>query len=155
MDEHHELGQIHRVSRTLNETAMRFRVLLLLAVVVLASACPRAGFLPAREVGPGEAARLAVGHSAAIRGTGVRLRLDAISDSRCPADVRCISAGDATAVLTFTGAAAVRTDTVHLLREPRATSYGGYRIELMDIQPAPRSAQDSGPKEATIAIAPA
>jgi hypothetical protein len=125
-----------------------------LAVVALASACPRAGFLPAREVGPGEAATLAVGHSAAIRGTGVRFRLDAISDSRCPSDVRCVSAGDATAVLTFTGAGAGRTDTLHLIREPRVTSYGGYRIELLDIQPPPRSGQDSQPREATIAVAP-
>jgi hypothetical protein len=133
---------------------MRFRPLLLLPVALATSGCPRAGFLPAREVGPGEAATLAIGHSAAIRGTSLRFRLDGISDSRCPADVRCIAAGEASAVLTFSGAGPNRTDTLRLTRVPHPISYGGYGIELLDVQPLPRSQDDTSPKMATVAVTP-
>jgi hypothetical protein len=151
MDERGELGQILQVRRTLSGVPMRFHPLLL-SVILVVTACPRAGFLPARDIGPGEAATLAVGHSAVIRGTDVRFRVDGISDSRCPADVRCVWAGDAIAVLTLTGAGASRTDTLHLTRAPRTATYGGHVLELMDIQPVPRTPQDGTPRMATVAV---
>jgi hypothetical protein len=131
---------------------MRSRPPLPVALLLVVASCHRAGFLPAREVGPGDAAQLAVGHSAAIRETGVRFRVDDISDSRCPVDVRCISAGDVVVVVSFTGSGAGRTDTLHLMRAPRVTTYGRNQIELLDVQPAPRSVDDRTPRIATLAV---
>jgi len=86
--------------------------------------------------------RLAVGQSAVVEDTGLRLSLDGVAqDSRCPIDVSCVWEGDATVALTVTGRSGPRgTYELHTsARFDRETSHGAYRIALVRLEPAPRS----------------
>lgn len=130
---------------------MRRTNVLLLALGLSLSSCRRQGISAAREVASGATVPLAAGEEAVISGTNTRLRVDDIADSRCPADVRCVWAGEATVVVTFTGAGDARTDTLHLQKR-RALDYGGHQIRVTDVQPYPRSAGDSSRKIATIGV---
>jgi hypothetical protein len=125
---------------------------IVLSALLPALSCSRGPIVPDREIGPGEAVALSVGQSATIRGSAVRLRVASIADSRCPSDVRCVWAGEGIVVLVLTGGDVDRIDTLHIGRQPAATSYGGRRIELRDLQPAPRTADDRAEKVATIAV---
>ncbi|HEX2188860.1 MAG TPA: hypothetical protein VHG51_08185 [Longimicrobiaceae bacterium] len=68
------------------------------------------------------------------------------ADSRCPVDVQCVQAGEATVALSVT--AAGREPAVLTLRTTvgkDAATYGAYRIELRSLLPQPRQA--GGPAE--------
>jgi hypothetical protein len=124
----------------------------LLALALAASGCRQPTSQPPIDVAPDDAASLAVGQVATIRGSGTRFRIEAINDSRCPADVRCVWAGDAVVVVTASGAGATRTDTLHTGLEPRGASYGDYRLLLVDVQPVSRSTDGGTAKRATIRV---
>lgn len=68
----------------------------------------------------------------------VRVRFDAVpQDSRCPRDVQCIRAGDATVRLTVT-TAGQRDQTVNLRTTPAGAvaTVGAYAVTLSDLAPA-------------------
>jgi hypothetical protein len=108
-----------------------------LVLVVLAAGCAAAaGAGPLdREVGLREGERTAV--------DGGRLTVgvkDVPSDSRCPADVVCVRAGEATVVLTLEARGrAPAEDTLQTAAGNDAVAYGGYRVQLLDVDPKPRS----------------
>jgi hypothetical protein len=131
---------------------MRFTFARISFTLPLLLACRGAALSPAQEIVPGEPVQLTAGQSATVRGTPVRLRLDAISDSRCPSDVQCVWAGEAATVLTLTGAGDTRTDTLKLKNTPQTVTYGDYRITLLDVQPKPHTQQDPALKSATLTV---
>jgi hypothetical protein len=96
--------------------------------------------------------QLATGETAAVTPGSVRVQFVGVNDSRCPSDVVCVQAGDAMIILGFSGAAAERTDTLYLVRQPRAVTYGGYRFEAVDVQPYPRSAGQTPAKTLTLRV---
>ena len=67
------------------------------------------------------------------------MTLVSVNDSRCGSDVVCVRAGDAAIALALSGVGVSRTDTIWVGREPKATTYGSYRIEALDVQPFPRT----------------
>lgn len=75
---------------------------------------------------------------------GIRVRfIEVRNDSRCPTDVVCVWAGDATAVLVVElncecKAPAYQLE-LHTTLEPRAGDAHGFRIHLLHLEPSPRS----------------
>lgn len=85
---------------------------------------------------------LKVGQSAEVDGGRLLVHLSAVvNDSRCPADVVCVRAGDVTAVLEMTSqdAGTTRAEVKFELDRPTAV-HGAYRVVVADVQPYPRSA---------------
>lgn len=92
------------------------------------------------------------------RGTRVRLRMTSINDSRCPSDVVCIRAGEATAVITVTPLAQGQpagTATVQLPGEPHTAA--GVTLRLITVEPYPKASQPTPPAQivATVSVAKA
>lgn len=84
---------------------------------------------------------LAVGESVAVESTDVRITfLGVREDSRCPADVTCVWAGDAEVALE-----AARPEepplalALHTTLEPRERVVAGVGVRLLDVLPEPRS----------------
>ena len=74
----------------------------------------------------------------------VYLQLGEVSDSRCPAGVQCVWAGDGVATIAVhppcyaAGCrAASMVLTLHTSLEPRAGLGWGHRVELVGLRPAP------------------
>jgi hypothetical protein len=74
----------------------------------------------------------------------VYLQLGEVSDSRCPAGVQCVWAGDGVATLAVhppcyaAGCKAASTMlTLHTGMEPKAGLGWGHRVELVALRPAP------------------
>ncbi|MBA2291620.1 MAG: hypothetical protein H0W15_04095 [Gemmatimonadales bacterium] len=75
-----------------------------------------------------------------INGTEHRITLKAVrSDSRCPADVTCVWAGNAEVSFRVEAPGVDTTVMLNTGIEPRAAKVGAIRIELMAVSPVPRS----------------
>ncbi|HEV2147705.1 MAG TPA: hypothetical protein VGR37_09915 [Longimicrobiaceae bacterium] len=62
------------------------------------------------------------------------------SDSRCPTDVVCVTAGEAVVVLTLAEPARAPAEvTLRTTPGKDAATYGVYRVQLLDLDPKPRS----------------
>ena len=127
------------------------RTPLLLASIALLAACSRATSAPA-EVKAGQSIQLAEGQSARVGNSTVTVQFVTANDSRCPSDVVCVSAGEAVISLALAGAGANRTETVRLVKQPSAVTYGGFVFEALDLQPYPRSTGPVSAKTLTLRI---
>lgn len=122
----------------------------LVLVVVAASfgaACKQSPTAPA-DVPLGQPFDLRAGQSAVVPG-GLKVTFDrVVSDSRCPIDAICVTAGEARLALTLSAA-----DAAPVLREVRAdsaapeVSYLAYTIRVIALQPYPRSDRTPTPEE--------
>lgn len=84
------------------------------------------------ELHPGDSARLADGFE--VRFDGVR------SDSRCPIDVQCVSAGDAVVAISVTPPGGARVEReLHTQLGGTETVINDYTIKLTALTPSPRS----------------
>jgi hypothetical protein len=119
-------------------------VRLLLVLFVLGSPLAVCAQAPS-QAGLDKGFKLGAGRSARIADTDLTVRFDRVeADSRCPTDVQCITAGDAEVALSIAaGQAAAERHTVHTSREPRATTHGAFRIELVALDPAPVSTRET------------
>ena len=86
---------------------------------------------------------IAVGASATISKTDLMVHFDRVAnDSRCPSDVQCIAAGDATVVVTAAGGgAASRSYELHTDDGAREAMHGNFRLTLIGLKPVPTSAR--------------
>lgn len=82
-----------------------------------------------------------------IAGTPLSLRFaDVVTDSRCPSDVTCVWAGDASIRLeAFVDGSAVPPVELHTERSKTRVRSEGFEIELLALRPWPRS--DLQPRE--------
>ena len=94
---------------------------------------------------PGAEFSLALGQTAALSGTGYRITFDRVTeDSRCPADVVCVWAGDAKIQLTIQRSTAPADIRVVGLAPPNAEVLSGdLKIRFVSLAPAPRSSEPS------------
>jgi len=103
------------------------------------------------EAALGEPFKLKIGQTAAVEGTSLTVRMQAVpADSRCPTDVQCVWSGNARVDLRAGG-----TDVpVNTHEEPHAAAVGDYRIELLDLAPQPKSTESiaASSYEATLLI---
>ena len=84
---------------------------------------------------------LPVGHAAEFP-DGFRITFDRVAaDSRCPLDVMCVTAGDATVMLNASrdGAVPVPLELHTMTPAGSQVSYANHTIQLMALQPYPRS----------------
>ena len=86
---------------------------------------------------------LKAGETARLEDSDLVMRFEAVtSDSRCPADVTCITAGDALVRLHVRGeGAGDRTLELHAVEEPKEAIHGPFVIRLEDLRPPPRVGQ--------------
>lgn len=89
---------------------------------------------------------LSAGRQVTLKGEKLRVRFAAVTeDSRCPADVKCMWAGNAAVRLDVTTNG--RSEESLTLNTGRGASfatdarYQGYKVKLVDLSPYPRSDQ--------------
>jgi hypothetical protein len=99
--------------------------------LVAAAGCSSAPSSPSGSVPLGTQFTLKPGESASIASTGLTVTFDRVeSDSRCPADVVCVQAGDATVALS-----AGKTPVRLLSNSAPEASVDGYRLRLERVEP--------------------
>lgn len=111
-----------------------------LAIIVLAAAMACAGETPPSPPAEAEVA-IPIGSSVRLPGTDILVRFEQVlNDSRCPADVQCITAGDATVVIAAaTGAGAARHYELHTTDGAREVTHDAVRMRVADLAPVPQS----------------
>lgn len=112
---------------------------------------------PSVRAGYGESFVLALGETAEV-GDAYRVRFDRVSeDSRCPADARCVQAGNAAAAFGVESERGSATLTLHTDRAPRSAAAMGGELTLMDLAPLPATGvePDSADYRATVIVRPA
>lgn len=84
---------------------------------------------------------LAPGKVVEIETSGARLSFESVTnDSRCPSDVQCVWAGNATArVRVWGGTGAPRTVELNTTVEPKQAEVDGYVLRLVALTPGPVS----------------
>jgi uncharacterized protein (TIGR02246 family) len=119
------------------------------------------GSLACASSRPGEPAldrdfEVAGGSSARVDDTDLVIRFEAVpNDSRCPVDVQCITAGDATVALRLEGGGAeAQTIELHTLDGPNEAAHGGYVVALVILRPRPVSTRPTplGKYRATLRV---
>ena len=118
----------------------------LAACLLVSAACTSSGV-----VGPtvplNQRFTLAVGESATIDRTAVRLGFVGVTgDSRCTADAVCIQGGDALVHVRVTDRGATSAYELHTGDGQRAqVLHGSLRIQLVELQPYPFSGRPTAP----------
>ena len=96
---------------------------------------------------------MAAGTSVPIRDTDLVVRFDGVtSDSRCPSDVQCVSAGDALVQLTVTSGRATPSHFELHTDGMREIVSGRYRLTLVDLKPLPVSTQPVNPGDYVLTL---
>jgi len=69
----------------------------------------------------------------------VRLRMDAVSDSRCPINAMCVWAGNGAVTFTLFVNGNPSILTLNTTLEPKVISSQGYKVTLLELLPYPGS----------------
>ena len=128
------------------------RLLLAASLAATAASCASSSTGPPSRVDTArqEASRdttltLAVGATGRVApGLKVTFR-EVEQDSRCPADVVCVTAGDVDVWLKVEAGARAMGPVLHLNAEPRTVEMEGYVVRLDAVQPYPRSSHRTEP----------
>jgi hypothetical protein len=112
------------------------------AFIVVALLCAGCAGNPTQpgQVRLGEPFELRAGRSATLD-EGLAIIFDRVtSDSRCPLDALCVSAGDAVVAVTISqGAAGPGSRELHTDARQSEASYRSYSIKLLGLQPFPQT----------------
>jgi Zn finger protein HypA/HybF involved in hydrogenase expression len=130
---------------------MRYRSILFALLLVPSAACESLhdDMRTTPTVRIGESVVLAVGQTAVVQDADVEITFESVvSDTRCPTDMICIVAGDATIRLRAVrrGMSAARAD-VQLLSPPTAFAYGGVEFVFEGLDPWPTSQSGTIPRD--------
>lgn len=140
----------------------RFGPLLLALSVLTLAGCELLSFRSSastRAASLGEPFEVGFGETVAIRGAGLEVRFTGVDDSRCPQDVQCVRAGEASAAFALAADGAEENAVLRLppLDEaPDAAIFGGYRVRLLELLPLPHSERPSSDRlyRATLLVEP-
>ena len=120
--------------------------IVVLALALAASACGDGPTSPDTVAGTPFQLKVA---ATAVLPDGTRIKFDRLlSESRCPLDAICVSAGDASIQVSFIsrdGTGAARE--LHTQPGGSQISYGSYTIALTELQPYPRSSEPVVPAD--------
>ena len=121
---------------------------LISAGVIVAVLASCAAVEPTIAAEPGVAFSLPAGKTAGINGSRTRIRFDEVrNDSRCPADVTCVWAGDAQVVVTISRNGSPDVSRILGFIPPKnETTSGDLRIHLVDLAPVPRQSDGNVPR---------
>ena len=97
---------------------------------------------------------VAAGSSVRVGDTKVVVRFEGVlNDSRCPADVQCISAGDASVLVTAsTGGAVASRYELHTNSPPHEAIHDRLRLTLVDLRPVPVSTRTTRSSEYVLTL---
>jgi hypothetical protein len=127
----------------------------LLSVLVATTAMMWSMGQPSREVPLNASFELKVAESVRVAGEGVAVRFDGVTgDSRCPVDVTCVWAGDATAVVRLEKPK-TKPGTFELHTMPRFggdARYEGLVVHLEAVTPRPRTGTEIPPKDYRVTL---
>jgi hypothetical protein len=133
-------------------TPMRAKPIAVLIALLAGCAQPPASPEEATRAVHAEAAldepfRLAIGETARLNGGALLVTFRSVAaDSRCPLDAVCVWEGDAAIrVEVVVPGAAATAHELHTTLQPRAVEVGGYRVELLELQPYPRASERTPP----------
>lgn len=122
---------------------------LLLAVFVLAVvACDESFSGPTAPID--QVVVLAPGESATVDQISVRF-LRVVSDSRCPADVVCVWAGDAHVQIAVSSSDGEKDYDLHTA-DRKPTTHDGYTIQLVKVEPYPYTSKTIEPDEYRVTL---
>jgi hypothetical protein len=126
------------------------------AILLGALACGSGDRTPPADVEVAYGARFDLGQGEqALIGGEARVTFARIAEeSRCPAGVRCIRAGNAAAVFGVESPAGTATLTLNTDREPRRAVAAGLALALIGLGPPPveAAAVDTAAYEATLVV---
>lgn len=112
-------------------------LLAVVATVFLSTAC-LAGSSAVDGVPLGEPFVLRPDDTVEVSGTGLRVGFRGVlADSRCPAGVQCVWAGDAEVEVELSSVSGKETVTLHTTLTPRSASHGGLVVRLDALAPQP------------------
>jgi hypothetical protein len=85
--------------------------------------------------------RLRARHQVTLKGEGLRIKfVEVMEDSRCPADVKCVWAGNAAVRLDVSiRGRGSKSPTLNTTGNSPPFDYRGYKIRLVELSPYPRS----------------
>lgn len=107
-----------------------------------------------QQVEAGDTIRLRYGRSVSLGTSGARIVFRSIeADSRCPINVVCVWQGDAHIRLDGIEAAGSTRIDLHTGIEPHAAEFAGYRIELLEVTPAPIDPPEARPQDYSVRLA--
>ena len=129
----------------------RLACVLSVALVVSTIACSKP--IQPTVVYPGLPFNLAPGRGVVIPDS-LTVTFDRVtSDSRCPTDVKCITAGDAVVHLIINESASRVERDVHTASgDASKTTVSNYTIRLIDLTPYPRSTRVIDPADYTVTL---
>jgi len=130
--------------------------LLMLALAALVAGCDLWAVLqpPVVEANLQEVFQLALGQTAQLRPADLSITFQAvIEDSRCPVNLQCIWAGNATVTLEVVQANKEKqTLTLNSTIEPHVADLGNFRFHFEDLQPQPRADQTIHPGDYRLSL---
>jgi hypothetical protein len=93
--------------------------------------------------------KLKVWQRVTLQGSNLRIKFVKVeTDSRCPADVKCVWAGNAAIQVEIASGRQSKAVTLSTGRGPAFVSevrYQGYKVKLVDLSPYPRSGGKTAP----------
>lgn len=121
--------------------------------LVLALACARSS-PPTTVVAVDQDVVLAPGQLVEVANSRVRLTFERVSnDSRCPSDVVCVWAGNATAHIRVTNNGDLpREFALNSTTAPREATFDGFVAKFVSLAPAPVSTTSIDPKDYRLTI---
>lgn len=127
---------------------------LLIAASVCVGVSSGCAGISTQPTGFGQPLELGIAQSATLPG-GLKLTVtDVKADSRCPMDVMCVWAGDATVAVALSRGSGAAERELHLQQSGSETTYLGYSIKLIALSPYPRYQQPipAGDYRATLTV---
>jgi len=103
----------------------------------------------------GEQFKIKNGKEAVVRGEKLSIKVQSVSDSRCPTGATCIWAGNGEVVIKVDKKNKKQVvATLNTSTEPKEVAYRGFKIKLIALSPYPGINQSIDPKnyEATIVV---
>ena len=118
------------------------------AVIIISLLCAGCAGNPTQPGRLGEAFELRAGASATLD-EGLAVIFDrVVSDSRCPSNAICVTAGDAVVAVTISqGAAGSGNRELHTDARGSEASYLAYTIRLLQLQPFPEAGRPTRPED--------
>ena len=96
--------------------------------------------------------RVVRGQQTAVDGGRLKVTYTDLTDSRCPANVVCVWAGDAAATIRLDVGGAVATPTLHTALEPKSATHAGYTVTLVSADPYPGTEPPNARLAATVLL---
>jgi len=131
---------------------MRHRFARVFGLVLLAVAIGCTKPIQPTVVYPGLPFTITPGRAVEITGSLTVTFNRVISDSRCPTDVVCVTAGDAIIGVTLADSASRVERELHTASDLLQTKFSNYTIRLVDLTPYPRSTRAIDPRDYTATL---